>query len=254
LATITMARKVAAQPPRFRAPLTYTRYAGGDYLVSASLMEGSPPPDWPGGEKNGLPLVRVDSAGAFLRIIAWRPDIQCTVPFDAGRGGQGFATIPFCATLMQDVSPNSDRFVLSWVEQGNRPTFRIAAVYANGDTAFNRSYAYELLTISKAEKDSAIAARSRNPQLAAAMQRTTLPETHPPLARILPGLDETTWVELNRRAEDRIWHVLNASGAITGSLRVPRTTEIKVASATTIWVTETDSDGLQHIVRYRVTR
>jgi hypothetical protein len=254
LATITMAGRAGGPAPRFRAPLTFARYAGGDQLVGASLMEGSPPPDWPGGEKPGLPLVRVDSAGAFLRVIAWQPDIQCTVPFDAGRGGQGFASIPFCARLMRDVSADGDRFILSWVEQGSRPAFRVATFRANGDTAFNRSYAYEPVTISKAEKDSVVAARSRNPQLASAMERTTLPDTHPPLMRILPGRDETTWLELYTRTGERLWHVLDARGALIGRLRVPRNVEIKVGSAATIWATETDEDGLQHIVRFRVSR
>jgi hypothetical protein len=254
LATITMAGKLASEPPRFRPPLTYARYAGGDFLVSASLMEGSSPPEWPGGEKTGLPLVRVDSVGAFRRVIAWRPDIQCTVPFDAGRGGQGLAAVPFCATLMQDVSPNGDRFVLSWVERGTRPTFRVVAYRANGDTAFNRTYVYETVTISKAEKDSAVAVRSRNPQLASAMERATLPETHPPLARVLPGRDETVWLELNRRSGERIWQVLDARGTLVGSVVVPRNIRFLVASRETVWAIETDADDLQHIVRFRVGR
>jgi hypothetical protein len=254
LPTITMAGKVAGQPPRFRSPLTYTRYADGGHLVSASLMDGSPQPAWPGGEKPGSPVVRVDSTGAFVRLIVWRPEVQCTVPFDAGRGGRGFASIPFCAMPIQEVSANGDRYILSWVEHGTRPAYRVAAFRMNGDTAFNRTYDYEPIAITKAEKDSAIASRSRNPQLAAAMEKATLPDTRAPLLRILPGRDETTWLEVYTGTGDRIWHVLDASGAVTGRLKVPRNVELKVTSATTIWATETDDDGLQHIVRFRVSR
>ena len=252
--TITMAAPSGAQPPRFVSPLTYARYSDGSFLVSASLAEGSPVPDWPGGAKPGSPLVRVDSTGVVQRLIAWRPETECVAPFDAGRGGRGFASIPFCAMVILDVAANGDRFAFTWVEHGGRPAYRVAVFRANGDTVFNRSYTYEAVPITKAAKDSAVAFRSRNPQIASALANAKLPDTHPPLLRILPGRDDTIWLELNQLSGDRVWTALDARGNPFGRIALPRNTRLMVASRETIWAIEADADGLESVVRFRVTR
>ena len=53
---------------------------------------------------------------------------------------------------------------------------------------------------------------------------------------------------------DRTWQTLDDRGNPIGQLKVPRNVRIKVASRAAIWATETDDDGMQHIVRYRIVR
>jgi hypothetical protein len=48
--------------------------------------------------------------------------------------------------------------------------------------------------------------------------------------------------------------MLDARGNIAASIIVPRNTTVLAASRERIWAIETDEDGLQHIVRYRVSR
>lgn len=243
----------AADAPRFNG-VPFNLVADGSFVLSVPIRDGVPQPPWPGGAKGGSPLVWVDSTGVFRNIIAWRPEIDCTVPFDAGRGGRGFAAIPFCPMLLQEFSADGGRVGLSWVEPGDRPSYRVAVFRVNGDTVFNRSFAFRPLRISQAVKDSTVAARSRNPQLAQALQNATLPETYPPVARFLLGADETTWIELTEPEGDRTWNVLDGRGTPIAEVKVPRNVRVMVASRAAIWAIETDDDGLQHVVRYRVSR
>jgi len=254
--TISLPTKpgVDAPPAHFSATPS-SLAADGSMIVSPFIREGSPVPDWPGGAKAGSPLVRVDASGVVQNVVAWRPEIDCSVPFDAGGGmGTGFVAIPFCANLQFDYAADGGRVVLSWVEPGARPEFRVVAFRANGDTLFNRIYPYQPLSIPKAEKDSVVAARSRNPQFREALAKAKLRENYPPLSRLVLGADETTWLELTTREAERTWQMLDARGAQAAQLKVPRNLRIIVATRSTIWATETDEDGLQHVVRFRVTR
>ena len=81
-----------------------------------------------------------------------------------------------------------------------------------------------------------------------------LPEFFPPFTRLLAGHDETTWLELAPAREQRTWQMLDARGNVAGMITVPRNTTILAASRERLWGIETDQDGLQHIVRYRVSR
>ena len=54
--------------------------------------------------------------------------------------------------------------------------------------------------------------------------------------------------------EHRTWQLLDARGNVSGLVNVPRNTQVMVASRDMIWAIETDDDGLQSIVRCRVTR
>jgi hypothetical protein len=71
---------------------------------------------------------------------------------------------------------------------------------------------------------------------------------------LLVGRDETIWLESYTRAGDRAWQVLDARGDLIGRVTLPRAVHLHVAEASALWGIETDSDGLEHVVRYRVSR
>jgi hypothetical protein len=253
--TISLRPKPGVDTPAQFSAQPLSLAADGSMIVSPFIREGTPVADWPGGVKEGSPLVRADASGVVQNVVAWRPEIDCSIPFDAGAGmGSGFVAIPFCANLQFDYAADGARVALSWVEPGARPQFRVAAFRANGDTLFNRIYAYQLARIPKAEKDSVVAARSRNPQMRAALEKAQLPDNYPPLSRVMLGADETTWLELTTREGERTWQMLDARGTQAAQLKVPRNLRIMVATRSTIWATETDDDGLQHVVRFRLIR
>jgi hypothetical protein len=81
-----------------------------------------------------------------------------------------------------------------------------------------------------------------------------LPDVYPPLARLLIGRDTTVWLEHYSVDGVRRWTVLDASGNPVGILEVPRGMRLQVASLATLWATDADDDGLQSILRLRITR
>jgi hypothetical protein len=81
-----------------------------------------------------------------------------------------------------------------------------------------------------------------------------LPANYPPLARVMLGRDDTVWLERFSISGDREWLMLDGQGSVAGRFTVPRSIVLAVASRDQVWAIETDDDGLQHIVRYRVSR
>jgi hypothetical protein len=80
----------------------------------------------------------------------------------------------------------------------------------------------------------------------------TAPASYPPLSRIVLGRDQTTWLEVYSTEGDRQWLVLDARGEPVGRVAVPRGVRIQAASRESIWATDTDEDGLQHIMRFAI--
>jgi hypothetical protein len=71
---------------------------------------------------------------------------------------------------------------------------------------------------------------------------------------VVLGRDDTVWLERFSISGDREWLMLDGQGSVTGRVTVPRGIALAVASRDQVWAIETDDDGLQHIVRYRVSR
>jgi hypothetical protein len=137
-----------------------------------------------------------------------------------------------------------------------RPSvFRVSAFRANGDTVFSQTVAFRSVPIPKSVADSARAARARGTQgQRDAAAKMLIPETYPPFSRLIVGRDESIWIESYGPGAEKFWYVLDNRGTITGRATVPRNVHLMVASRTAVWGIETDDDGLQHIVRYRVNR
>ena len=247
--TLTLS-EAGAGAPRFSSPLIWAPYPNGDFLVSAGLARESPVPDLPGATRSGTPWIRVDSTGRFKHVIAWSSNDDCGVPIQEGRGS---VQIPFCSTSRFEVSPDAARLAFVRADRSSR-TFRVSVFRASGDTAFHRSYAYRPIPLTKSDRDQAIASAPPFPGAAEALEKARFPEHRAPVSRILAGRDETTWLELATASGDRTWNVLDAMGTLIGRVRLKRNVQATVVSRDLLWATETDDDGLQHIVRYRVTR
>lgn len=255
LPSVAVPARAGTEAPRVRASFPRARYADGSTLLTVSLATGSTTPDWPGGEKPGTPFIRVDSTGAFQRLIAWSARAQCTAAYDAGAGpASGNMGIPFCHQTLEEVSPGGNLLVLAFKDT-ERPAFRVTAVRANGDTSFTRSIAFQSIAIPRSVVDSARATRARGSQgQRDAAARMQIPETYPPFARLIVGRDESTWIESYGPGAQRFWYVLDNRGAITGRATAPGNVQLMVVSRTAAWGIETDDDGLQSVVRFRVTR
>jgi hypothetical protein len=91
------------------------------------------------------------------------------------------------------------------------------------------------------------------PQRFQAIARQRMPSAYTPVESILLGLDRTIWVGLRPTDQTRGYLILDGRAQPIGSLQVPMSTRVRQASATHVWVTETDADGLSSVVRFRVT-
>ena len=229
-------------------------YADGSQLVISNFSEESPVPSWLGGGKPGALYLHIDASGQLLHVLGWMPSSSdCSVAVSTN-GGFELSRIPFCPLPMDDVAPDGSRALLAYVEQGTSQEYRVASIRSNGDPAFARSISYRPQPIPRNVRDSVSVAALRSPMPSRRATAERIPEFYPPLSRILAGRDATTWLELFSASGDRTWQMLDEKGSLSAKLTVPRNVEIKVASRDAIWATETDDDGLQHIVRFRLTR
>jgi hypothetical protein len=256
LTTVSL-RGDAAASARFTSTFPRAVYADGSQLLTANVAPGSTPPSWPGGTQPGSPILLVDRGGVVQRVIAWKPEVDCIVSARAGE--QVLSVIlPFCASPVEDVAPDGALYAYAAVERvtGRSGVYRVVVVRPNGDTLFARSYPYTPVAIPKSVVDSVVDRRSRGlpPAMMAAWRSVKLPDVYPPLARLLIGRDTTVWLEHYSVDGVRRWTVLDASGNPVGILEVARGMRLQVASLATLWATDADDDGLQSILRLRITR
>jgi hypothetical protein len=76
---------------------------------------------------------------------------------------------------------------------------------------------------------------------------------YPPVRSILIGRDKTIWLEMWTAAAERSWQVLDARGNPFATAKFPATVTILAAELTAAWGVETDVDGLQSVVRYKLS-
>jgi hypothetical protein len=251
LQSVTVAAP-GGETPHITSVFSRSLLSGGRQLATVNLADDSP---WPGGRRSTQPFVRIDSAGVLQNVVAWHPGrAPCMVSARVG-GAFMSSLIPFCAAPLDDVSSDGARYALAEVV-GDGGSYRVSVMRVTGDTISSRTYSYAPVRISKAVADSVIARRiGRQTGPAADMWRSAkLPANYPPLARVVLGRDETVWLERFSISGDREWLMLDGQGSVAGRVTMPRGIALAVASRDQVWAIETDDDGLQQIVRYRVSR
>lgn len=166
---------------------------------------------------------------------------QYSFPYDGSRFGELSAPIPASVTSY----------------------FTVTVIRATGDTIFSRRYQFRGEPIPRQAKDSALAAMippsgrvsegpQDLPQRFQAMARDRMSSWYIPVETITLGLDQTIWIGLRPTDEGRKTLILNGRGDPIGTVLLPRSSRLRQATASHLWVTETDSDGLTSVVRYRV--
>jgi len=141
--------------------------------------------------------------------------------------------------------------------------FRVTVLRVTGDTVFSKLYPYRGEPIPQRARDSALARVVPNPGHLVNVPpdlpdrireeaRSRMPSWSAPLEAPVLGLDGTVWIEYRAQREGRLYLILDDRGEPIGELLVPPSTRVRQATASRIWVTETDADGLSDVVRYRV--
>jgi hypothetical protein len=228
-------------------------YADGSRLMYAGSIGtgGSAVPPWSSPDSNYTrPLVRTTQDGQFVKVVAWRPQLpDCGVSFPTSTGG-GNALIPFCAGPLEAISADGDRVALitRTIATTTEGSYRLTAIGANGDTIFSRTITFRPVAIPREKNDSAINSRiasyANRPEFVAAYKALPLLTHYPPVRSILIGRDKTIWIEVWTAAPERSWQVLDSSGSLIATLKLPPAVTLLAAELTTGWGIETDIDGL----------
>jgi hypothetical protein len=205
------------------------------------------------------PLVRVTADGQFVKVVAWRPQLpRCSVSFPTPTGS-GNAQIPFCAGPLDAVSADGDRVALvtGTTATATAGSYRVTVIGANADTIFTRMVPFRPVAIPRVKYDSAVAERmavlGNRPGFTEAYRSLPLLTHYPPVRSILIGHDKTIWLEMWTAAAERSWQVLDARGNPFATAKFPATVTILAAELTAAWGVETDVDGLQSVVRYKLS-
>jgi hypothetical protein len=231
----------------------------GDRSIVAIFSSAAVKPiAWPGASPTGDPMLHVDATGSFLNVAGTFPHSTCDATYRLPGGG-GSASVPFCGRPYIDMAPEGQRWANVVMEEQSirRNAYVLTVTRPTGDTVLSRRYEGPAEVIPRRLGDSVVAAlrsRARFQQEADALDQLKLPPVFPPFLKLLIGSDETYWIELYTRSGNRLWQILNGGGAPIGRVSIPRSVTIAVANRSTIWGIETDDDGIEHIVRYRLSR
>lgn len=172
--------------------------------------------------------------------------------------------VPFALVPQYSIAYDGSRIarLTAPLPRGGDDTFTVTVLGSRGDTIAGRTFPFSGVPIPRRAVDSALAAmipRSGRasegppdlPQRFQALARERMPALYTPVETILLGLDNTIWIGLRPTAEGREMLILNGRAQLIGTLMLPTTTRVRQATASQIWVTETDADGLSSVVRYR---
>ncbi len=228
--------------------------SGGSTLVSGSTPHGAVH-QGDNASRTGTsarPIVQLDRDGRFVRVSGWQELRECSVPYPAGRG-QGQVQIPFCLQLPLGVS--TDGSWLGFASQISSTTLRLTVTSSIGDTIFSRKINAIGAPIPKSKLDSVITARSAimPPEAERALKGADLPKRYPAFRRILIGMDGTIWLESWTDGQEHSWRILDRTGKEIATLELPRDTELRQASREKIWCVMSDPDGLESVIRFRVS-
>jgi hypothetical protein len=205
-----------------------------------------------------LGYVRVTAAGQFDRVVAWLPRVDCGVRFRTPSGGTGNALTPFCAPNLDAIASDGDRVaIVTGVNATSAPPgYRLIVIGSDADTLVSRTITYRPVAIPREKNDSVINGRIEQTAgrggFAEAYRSMRLPTHYPPVRAIVVGRDKTIWLESWTPAAERSWTVLDPRGNPIATLKLPANVTLLAADLESAWGTETDVDGLNSVVRYRL--
>lgn len=239
----------AARGPSLIGSVAVARTRAGDWLLQGSLPPGSPLSD-AGTLVAGV--IRTDAEGRFKNVVG-------TLPSDCiQQTRHGAHHTPACRRPMSAQVGDGSLWVaaIPEVEAANRAAVLVVGIRATGDTAFVRRLMVTPQVITRTEADSIreglvrVAEGARDVAMARAV---VLKPIHPPLDWLVVGRNGDTWVGLRPIKGARRWIGLDSTGRDLGSVSLPAAVRLRYTNGTALYGTEEDDDGVESVVRYRVS-
>ncbi len=143
-------------------------------------------------------------------------------------------------------------------------TFRVIALRPSGDTVFSIRQPFTAAAIARRTADSAISAgiarlRSGGRAPAGVIReyeargRGMIPDVYQPYVRHVVGRDHSVWINVRSAANEYRWLGLDSMGRTIGTLVVPRNLRLVEFDGLNAWGLESDSDGVQSVLRLRIS-
>ncbi len=149
---------------------------------------------------------------------------------------------------------------LLWVERdpaGNPEpgTFRVMSVAADGDTVFDRTWAYAPMPAPvaeiRAEREATLSDRVRD----AYTGGVWVPETMPAVSAVVAAQSGLIWLAREERRDPRTWWVLDGdSGEQVARLDLPPDEEVVDQRDDVLVTKRADEFGVEYLRRYRILR
>ena len=146
----------------------------------------------------------------------------------------------------------------SW--EGKGPAkFEVARVGVHGDTVLYLSIGYDPQRVPSDFFDQEIDTRLDKPTVldqrafAGALREFYEQRRYfPPVTSLQVGSDATIWLAGPDNGGERIWLVLDRSGAVIGRFRLPTSSRVSYANRAEAWVVEEDALDIPYVVRYDI--
>jgi hypothetical protein len=85
--------------------------------------------------------------------------------------------------------------------------------------------------------------------------QTFLPDFRTPVTEAVAATDGALWLRREAGPGEQVeYTVINPNGALAATLTLARRVTVKAVRGSQVWTVETDDDGVQTVVRSRVSR
>jgi hypothetical protein len=204
------------------------------------------------------PLLRMTRTGRTLDTLGWVPIGNENMILRSAKGGM-YRTQPFSDGSLTAYSSVAQRlFVVDrrTATEAAKPTVRVTALRANGDTAWSRTYPYTPVRMGAAVVDSvraglhqALRGRFTGDEIDRVLY---VPVYRPPIAAAFAGDDGTLWLRWEEMTAPNLYWVLGTDGRVVAQVTAPPRVRLRWTSGSTAWGEELDENDVPTLVRYRI--
>lgn len=190
-----------------------------------------------------------------------RASSSVAVPYPSGGGFT--VHIPFVHAQRWDISTAGTHvaIVRDSITSRRGGVYRVTLTSVNGDPFLSRTYPYvgEPIPDSAVERAIAEDVRRKSPanrqaaERALRSKRNEVPAFYQPVLQVLVGQDTTVWLRHRKTPKGIPWSVYGKDGRLAASVVLPANLTIKEASLRQLWAFETDEDGFNNVVRFKLS-
>lgn len=247
-------RSVRVDPGTGIPPTVRTVY-GPDSLVlwgNGAPRNGRRERAWLRGQAVRPGLLGSAAVARPFEVIADFPSFGCFA-----RAEKSGSAIPHCHRPTEAVSGNGRRVaVLTKPQDAASDGYHVAVLGMRGDTIYSRSYHPPRFPMNprvyrRAVDDLLAKVPASAKQAASLRAQMPAPSHYPPASFAFFDDRDRLWVG-QRTEAGQYWEIIDLSGRVVGDLRTPEGVTLEASIKGWVWGVETDRDGVESVVRYRV--